>query len=67
MTRGRFLALAGPGIAVGIWLALGLAGLRLTLPPAERAAVDAAVGPLVASHGVLVAAWWAAGAAQAVV
>lgn len=65
MTRGRLLALAGPGIAVGIWLALGLAGLRLTLPPAERAAVDAAVEPLVASHGVLVAAWWAAGAALA--
>ncbi len=63
MTRGRLLALAGPGLALALWLGLGLAGLRLALPPAEGAAVDAAVRPLVSTHGALVLGWWATGAA----
>lgn len=54
-----------PGLALGLWLGLGVVGLRAALPPQGRAAVDAAVGPLVASHGMLVLLWWAAGAGLA--
>ncbi len=48
----------GPGVALGLWLALGGVLLRATLDPGQRAAVAAALGPLVASHGMLVVLWW---------
>jgi len=63
--RGHLVAVLGPALALGLWLVLGLAGLRAALDPDGRAAVDAAVGPLVATHGMLVVLWWAVGAAAA--
>ena len=67
MTFDRRLALAmlAPGVALGLWLALGGALLRATLDPGQRAAVDAALGPLAASHGMLAVAWWLVAAALA--
>lgn len=57
------LALAAPGLALALWLVLGAALLHLTLEPDQRAAVDAALGPLVQTHGALVFLWWALAAA----
>lgn len=54
-----------PGIALGLWLLLGALGLRATLDPATRAAVDAALSRLDGDDWLLVAAWWLAGAALA--
>jgi DNA polymerase-3 subunit epsilon len=56
------VAVIGPALALGLWLALGLVGLRAALDPRSRSAVDAALGPLVESHGMLVVLWWAVGA-----
>ena len=65
MSHARLAAVAGPGVALALWLALGLAGLRAALEPEARAEVDAVLGPLVDTHGMLVVLWWAAGAALA--
>lgn len=65
MNRDRLAALAAPGVALTVWLALGLAGLWGAVGPDSRAAVDAVIGPLVATHGILAGVWWAAGAALA--
>ena len=65
MTRLRLMAVLGPGIALGLWLLLGAVGLRATLEPSDRDAVDATLAPLVATHGSLVLLWGAAGAALA--
>jgi DNA polymerase-3 subunit epsilon len=51
------LALLAPGAALAAWLALGAFLIRATLAPNERAALDAALGPLAASHGALVFGW----------
>ncbi len=54
-----------PGVALGLWLTLGGVALRATLDPGQRTAVDAALGPLLASHGMLVVVWWLVAAALA--
>lgn len=59
----RFLLLLAPGVALGLWLGLGAFLLRATLDPAQRATVVAAIGPLIASHGMLVLGWWLIAAA----
>ena len=60
MKPGRRLALAmlAPGLALAAWLVAGGVLLRAALEPEQRAAVDAALGPLVASHGMLALIWW---------
>ncbi len=59
------LAMLAPGAALAVWLALGGVLLRMTLAPAQRAAVDAALGPLAPSHGTLLVLWWGGAAALA--
>ncbi len=54
-----------PGALLAAWLALGGALLRMTLEPAQRAAVDGALGPLAQTHGMLVVLWWLIAAALA--
>lgn len=54
-----------PGALLAAWLALGGALLRMTLEPAQRAAVDGALGPLVQTHGMLAVLWWLIAAALA--
>ena len=56
--RRLLLATLAPGLALALWLLLGGLLLRASLAPAQRAAVDGALGPLVASHGMLVIGWW---------
>ncbi|PSH61711.1 DNA polymerase III subunit epsilon [Phyllobacterium brassicacearum] len=63
--RRLVLVMLAPGAALAAWLALGGVLFRMTLDPAQRAGVDAAIGPLVASHGVLPVAWWLIAAALA--
>jgi len=63
--RRLMLVMLAPGAALAAWLALGGVLLRMTLDPAQRAGVDAAIGPLVASHGMLPVAWWLIAAALA--
>ena len=58
-------AMLAPGAALGLWLAAGGWALRAALDPAQRAAVDAALGPLAASHGMLAVLWWLVAAALA--
>ncbi|UVK38753.1 DNA polymerase III subunit epsilon [Mesorhizobium sp. AR10] len=56
--RHLVLAMLAPGAALAVWLALGCILLLATLDPAQRAAVDVALGPLVPSHGMLPVLWW---------
>jgi DNA polymerase III subunit epsilon len=56
--RGHFVAMLAPGAAMAVWLVLGGVLLRATLDAEQRAAVDGALGPLVATHGMLPVAWW---------
>ena len=63
LDRRRALALLAPGAALAVWLALGAVAIRAALAPDQRAALDAALAPLVASHGALVVGWWLAAAA----
>ena len=65
LDRRLVLAMLAPGAALAVWLALGGVLLRMTLDPAQRAAVDAALGPLVPSHGMLPVLWWLIAAALA--
>ena len=65
LDRRLVLAMLAPGAALAVWLALGGVLLRATLDPAQRAAVDAALGPLVATHGMLPVLWWLVAAALA--
>jgi len=60
LDRRRVLALLAPGAALAAWLAIGAVAFRATLAPGQRAALDAALAPLIASHGALVAGWWLA-------
>jgi DNA polymerase-3 subunit epsilon len=63
---GRLVAaMLAPGLALAAWLAAGAFALRVALAPDQRAAVDAAIGPLVATHGMLAVAWWLGAAALA--
>lgn len=63
--RRLLVAMLAPGLALALWLGLGVLLLGATLGPAQRAAVRQAIGPLLASHGMLVVGWWLAGAALA--
>lgn len=54
LDRRRALALAAPGAALAVWLALGLFVLRGTLAPGQ----SAVLAPLVSSHGALLFGWW---------
>ena len=65
LDRRLVLAMLAPGAALAVWLALGGVLLRVTLDPAQRAAVDAALGPLMPSHGMLLVLWWLVAAALA--
>ena len=65
LDRRLALAMLAPGAALAAWLALGGVLLRATLEPEQRAAVDAALGPLVATHGMLALVWWLVAAALA--
>ena len=65
LDRHLVLAMLAPGAALAVWLALGGVLLRATLDPGQRAAVDAALGPLVPSHGMLPVFWWLIAAALA--
>ena len=65
LDRRLVLAMLAPGAALAVWLALGGVLLRATLDPEQRAAVDAALGPLVATHGMLAVVWWLVAAALA--
>ncbi|MET0380866.1 MAG: exonuclease domain-containing protein [Methyloceanibacter sp.] len=56
--RHLMFAMLAPGAALSVWLALGCMLLLATLDPAHRSAVDAALGPLVQSHGMLPVLWW---------
>ena len=59
------LAMLAPGAALAVWLALGGVLLRMTLDPAQRAAVDSVLGPLIPSHGMLLVLWCGGAAALA--
>lgn len=61
--RARLLAMLAPGAALAVWGVAGAVLLRATLGPDRRPALDAAVAPLVASHGMLVVVWWLGAAA----
>lgn len=63
--RARLVAVLAPGLALGLWLLLGLALLWATLDDSQRAAVGGALAPLADSHGILPFAWWLAGAVAA--
>jgi len=63
--RHLVLSMLAPGAALAAWLALGGVLLRMTLDPGQRAAVDAVLGPLVPSHGMLPVLWWLTAAALA--
>lgn len=63
MTPRRIAALLAPGLALALWLGLGLLGLGATLPAETRRALAARLGPLLATHGALLFLWWALGAA----
>ena len=65
LDRRLVLAMLAPGAALAVWLALGGVLLRMTLDPAQRAAVDSALGPLMPSHGMLPVLWWLIAAALA--
>ena len=56
--RHLVLAMLAPGAALAVWLALGCVLFLATLDPAQRTAVDAALGPLMTSHGMLPVLWW---------
>ncbi|MFT3973435.1 MAG: exonuclease domain-containing protein [Amaricoccus sp.] len=60
MGAGPRLAAAAllPGALLAVWLGLGVVLLRASLDAPARAAVDAALAPLAASHGALVFGWW---------
>lgn len=57
------LAMLAPGLALGLWLALGGWLLWAALDADRRAAVAATVGPIVETHGMLVVLWWFGAAA----
>ncbi|MEK1889328.1 MAG: exonuclease domain-containing protein [Phyllobacterium sp.] len=61
--RRLVLVMLAPGAALAAWLLLGGAVIWMTLAPLERAGVDAVIGPLLSSHGVLPVAWWLVAAA----
>ena len=65
LDRRLMLAMLAPGAALAVWLALGGVLLRMTLDPAQRAAVDSVLGPLIRSHGMLTVLWWLIAAALA--
>ena len=65
LDRRLALAMLAPGAALALWLALGGVLIRATLDRGQRAAVDAALGPLVATHGMLPVLWWLVAAALA--
>ncbi len=56
--RRLVLAVLAPGVALAVWLGVGAVGLRAALDPETRAAVDAVLGPLAATHGMLAVLWW---------
>ena len=55
----QLAAVAAPGLFLLLWGALGPLLIRLSLDPAQRAAVDGALLPLADSHGALLFVWWA--------
>ncbi len=63
--RHLVLAMLAPGAALAVWLGLGCVLFLATLEPGQRSAVDAALGPLVQSHGMLPVLWWLIAAALA--
>jgi DNA polymerase III subunit epsilon len=61
--RHLVLAMIMPGATLAVWLVLGCVLFLATLEPAQRSAVDAALGPLVQTHGMLPVLWWLIAAA----
>ncbi|WP_234050650.1 MULTISPECIES: exonuclease domain-containing protein [unclassified Xanthobacter] len=51
-------AMVAPGLALALWLALGAVGFYATLDAPAAAALAAALGPLLETHGMLVLFWW---------
>ncbi|MFG1480138.1 exonuclease domain-containing protein [Xanthobacter sp. V4C-4] len=63
--RSQVAAMLAPGVALALWMALGAAGFYASLDPPAAAALSAALGPLVETHGMLVVFWWLVAAAGA--
>jgi DNA polymerase III subunit epsilon len=61
--RRLLAAMLAPGTALALWLALGVLLLWATLDAEKLAAVGAAIGPLVETHGALLAGWFLVAAA----
>ncbi|MGQ3676190.1 exonuclease domain-containing protein [Xanthobacter sp. TB0139] len=56
--KGRILAIAVPGIVLGLWLVLGAVLGWVMLVPGQKKEMLEAVEPIMESHGGLVFAWW---------
>jgi len=63
MKGGRIALALLPGLALGLWLVLGVMGLFAALPPPQRTELAAILRPLAETHGMLVLLWWLTGAA----
>lgn len=56
--RRLIVAAAGPAVALAAWVAGGAAVLLATLGPDRAAALRAAWAPVLATHGMVLFAWW---------